>query len=520
MARGTRDEAGGTQAEATQGGTQAPTGRDVRAEYRMRGQRLDDNEAELTQPTNSKLKDEVEGFNELFKVSREHSDAHETARNSAIDSRCILKASRLGTVQSSNLNNSTPLEFVRAIKRRYGNIPNMPETPVSPLRARPALRVCTHAWHAPWLPFTGRSASSGRARAGDDGGRVGQDSRLDQLGRALSAGLQRVLRRACVGCAVGREPRRGRRERAQEGRAAHQGRHRGGGASFLRPSLPLAAPASSSPLPTRLACTARPRPQVRPQELTARDVNSVTEATQKRRCDAMRTMIDKAEKRAAAAGGAYAGLNFYHVVLNPEKDVGFGARGRGLAAPPAAMHPAASSCGRARLYMAPRTVAAPTRGATPPSALPHTPETHTRARPPRARTHARLPPPSQPPPLPPLFPPAPNGRRPGVRPAGQTIENMFDFSFHLKEGHVSISLGEDGEPMVHIARPPCSDEYQTGLSKVQNILKLDYPTWERLCVRYGAGRLLPTRKKGGLPPPEAAAAGSGSGSGGSKRAKK
>lgn len=325
-------------------------GANLREQYRERAARLDLNEAELTNPSNTLLKDEVEHFNELFKMSR--ANAHETARNSALDSRCILKASRLGIAQSANLNHATPLEFVRGVKRAFGNLDAA------------AAEKMTQA-DLDKIPVTINWTELGA---------LAQSAFFDAA--AWDAPWD-----ASLVAVVGKERKKAER-RAKDVLEA----------------------------------------EVRPQELSATEVNTVTEATQKRRSDAMRAMIEKAERRAGASGAPFAGLNFFHVVLNADERVGF----------------------------------------------------------------------------------------------GQTIENLFDFSFHLKEGVVRIDIDEHGEPIVHLARPPSAQSYADGLQRVQNILKLDHPTWQRLCARYGAGAcLLPTRKKGCAPPAEGA---TGSGSG--KRAKK
>jgi len=101
----------------TQGGSQA---QGVRDKYRQLEADMDGEEHELTRTDNTKLKDKVEEANELFRTSRESNETHETARNSAIDSRCILRASKLGAVQSRNLNQDTPMQFARAVKRAKG----------------------------------------------------------------------------------------------------------------------------------------------------------------------------------------------------------------------------------------------------------------------------------------------------------------------------------------------------------------------------------------------------------------
>mmetsp|Transcript_20878 Transcript_20878/g.61781 ORF Transcript_20878/g.61781 Transcript_20878/m.61781 type:complete len:331 (+) Transcript_20878:14-1006(+) len=75
-----------------------------------------------------------------------------------------------------------------------------------------------------------------------------------------------------------------------------------------------------------------------------------------------------------------------------------------------------------------------------------------------------------------------------------TIENFFDLCFLVKEGRAGIQMSQSGEPMVRPTESPRDEAYLAGsVKKMQNILSLDYPTYQELAKRYGAGYLLPTR---------------------------
>jgi len=79
----------------------------------------------------------------------------------------------------------------------------------------------------------------------------------------------------------------------------------------------------------------------------------------------------------------------------------------------------------------------------------------------------------------------------------QTVENFFDLGFLVKDGRVSIEAGADCA-FVSIAKPPETAEFDRGLVKQQNILKLDHATYTKLAERWcGAPGLplLPDRDK-------------------------
>jgi len=340
----------------TQGGSQA---QGVRDKYRQLEADMDGEEHELTRTDNTKLKDKVEEANELFRTSRESNETHETARNSAIDSRCILRASKLGAVQSRNLNQDTPMQFARAVKRAKGKYEQRDEE-VNEMTTHQADKLdCTLNW--------------------------------DDLAKLATETFAIVPSWDCpweASLLAVPDKERKARERKQKDAVEKE---------------------------------------VRPEELTTEQVNSGTEATQKWRSKLMITHLEEAIAQSVQAKHGDK-VNFFHLVMCAEPEIGF----------------------------------------------------------------------------------------------GQTIENMFDFSFHMKEGNVSIEMnkftgtatealpwssGDDqvadtcrsqvkGEPMVRYRNPPSAAEYKAGVSKVQNILKLDFPTWEDLATRYGAQSILSVRRPG------------------------
>jgi len=99
----------------------------------------------------------------------------------------------------------------------------------------------------------------------------------------------------------------------------------------------------------------------------------------------------------------------------------------------------------------------------------------------------------------------------------QTVENFFDLAFLLKDGFVQLIATADAAYLVD--RDPHKEatatEFAAGLCKVQNILKLDFPTYRRLVERWctsDAPRYLPARGS-------ASGGGEGAGAGGSGRSK-
>jgi len=65
----------------------------------------------------------------------------------------------------------------------------------------------------------------------------------------------------------------------------------------------------------------------------------------------------------------------------------------------------------------------------------------------------------------------------------QTVENFFDLAFLIKDGFVRLVCEPDAAWLVD-GEPPKTDDFQGGLLRVQNILKLDFPTYRKLCDRW------------------------------------
>jgi len=80
----------------------------------------------------------------------------------------------------------------------------------------------------------------------------------------------------------------------------------------------------------------------------------------------------------------------------------------------------------------------------------------------------------------------------------QTIENMFDFSFLVKEGYVELSPGEDDIPMVIPGNPEdiaSQQENVKGLVSAQTVLSLNKRQWESIVRRYNIKKsFIATRK--------------------------
>lgn len=89
----------------------------------------------------------------------------------------------------------------------------------------------------------------------------------------------------------------------------------------------------------------------------------------------------------------------------------------------------------------------------------------------------------------------------------QTVENFFDLAFLVKDGWVQV-MCDDQCAWLCDATPPVTDDYQGGLHRIQNILKLDHPTYKRLCAKWctpDAPQLLPKRATAAHDQPAAAA---------------
>jgi len=65
----------------------------------------------------------------------------------------------------------------------------------------------------------------------------------------------------------------------------------------------------------------------------------------------------------------------------------------------------------------------------------------------------------------------------------QTVENLFDLAFLIKDDMVSLHAEEDAV-FVATATKPKPDEYNAGVYRKQNILSLDYPTYKSLVAKW------------------------------------
>jgi len=77
----------------------------------------------------------------------------------------------------------------------------------------------------------------------------------------------------------------------------------------------------------------------------------------------------------------------------------------------------------------------------------------------------------------------------------QSVENLFDLAFLVKDGKVSIESDADCA-YVRGAKQPEADAYEHGLVKKQNILSFDHPTYRKLVQRWCSNgeSLLPSRQ--------------------------
>lgn len=76
---------------------------------------------------------------------------------------------------------------------------------------------------------------------------------------------------------------------------------------------------------------------------------------------------------------------------------------------------------------------------------------------------------------------------------GRTVENIFHFSFLIRDGNASLNLNEDSTLIAKIANPP-SEEQLDSLNKNQCILKFNYSNWLELKSSRGNNKAI-------LPPP-------------------
>ena len=69
----------------------------------------------------------------------------------------------------------------------------------------------------------------------------------------------------------------------------------------------------------------------------------------------------------------------------------------------------------------------------------------------------------------------------------QTVENFFDFAFEIKDGKAGIV--KDGDCVyAKKTKMAAVADFDAGVVKAQNILKLDHPTYVKLVKRWGAAQ--------------------------------
>lgn len=81
----------------------------------------------------------------------------------------------------------------------------------------------------------------------------------------------------------------------------------------------------------------------------------------------------------------------------------------------------------------------------------------------------------------------------------QTVENFFDLAFLVKDGHVQLEATPE-TIFVRPRNPPTTADFDGGVAKQQNVLKLDRPIYQKLVDRWCTAEspMLPDR---GLRPP-------------------
>jgi len=76
----------------------------------------------------------------------------------------------------------------------------------------------------------------------------------------------------------------------------------------------------------------------------------------------------------------------------------------------------------------------------------------------------------------------------------QSVENMFYFSFLIRDGLAAWDFSADMEPIVWASEAPTEQDYQENLQRKQAVLEFDYATWERAIEVFDIRKpIIPTR---------------------------
>jgi len=66
-----------------------------------------------------------------------------------------------------------------------------------------------------------------------------------------------------------------------------------------------------------------------------------------------------------------------------------------------------------------------------------------------------------------------------------TVENVFHFSFLIKDGHAALTLDDKGLAMAELSQPPKQEDYLSGVAdRKQCVLRFDYKLWQKLIEKY------------------------------------
>lgn len=69
----------------------------------------------------------------------------------------------------------------------------------------------------------------------------------------------------------------------------------------------------------------------------------------------------------------------------------------------------------------------------------------------------------------------------------QTVENIFELSFLLKDGKASLDIGDDGVPMIRKTKEATKEDINSGLKKMHHIFRLDMRDFADICQAYNLG---------------------------------
>ncbi|KAF8342145.1 Nse4 C-terminal-domain-containing protein [Cantharellus anzutake] len=76
----------------------------------------------------------------------------------------------------------------------------------------------------------------------------------------------------------------------------------------------------------------------------------------------------------------------------------------------------------------------------------------------------------------------------------QSVENLFYFSFLIRDGKAAWDISENKEPIVYRCDPPTQKDYDENLQRRQSVLEFDMDTWKRAIEVFNIREpMIPTR---------------------------